>query len=206
MKQKRILRKAEKYYLQHPSPTSLAYYNNLKNIHRKSISTAKASHITHKFYKLSNDSKSIHRLSAQLLGCSLKSPLPTVTPEELPLLFDKSFNDKLSTTLSTLPTLILCLHPTTDPSLTSQSTLRSLNVLYPPNLSHTLQPIKSPTSSKTNLPDKSTESALILITSDLLSGLNNNRGTILFLLDVSFAFNTLDHNVLIQRLSAIGIT
>ena len=184
-------------------------------------------HITHKFDKLANDSKSIHRLSSQLR--SLKSPHPTVTPEELPLFFDKSFNEKLSTILSTLPTpvihitpitfplslekcefppfdqiisllkststtssldplplpilkkiintlqppfiksfavhflpapslpiskkkslplslksptLILCLPPTTDPSLTSQSILRSLNVLYPPNLSHTLQPIK----------------------------------------------------------------
>ena len=35
------------------------------------------------------------------------------------------------------------------------------------------------------LPHKSTESALTLITSDLLSGLNNNRGTILVLLDMS---------------------
>ena len=56
------------------------------------------------------------------------------------------------------------------------------------------------------LPHKSTESALTLITSDLLSGLNNNRGTILVLLDMSSAFDTLDHNVLIHRLSAIGIT
>ena len=32
-----------------------------------------------------------------------------------------------------------------------------------------------------------------------------NRGTILVLLDMSSAFDTLDHNVLIHRLSAIGI-
>ena len=47
---------------------------------------------------------------------------------------------------------------------------------------------------------------LTLITSDLLSGLNNNHGTILVLLDMSSDFDTLDHNVLIYRLSAIGIT
>ena len=58
----------------------------------------------------------------------------------------------------------------------------------------------------TYLPHKSTESALTLITSDLLSGLNNNRVTILVLLDMSSAFDTLDHNFLIHRLSAIGIT
>ena len=56
------------------------------------------------------------------------------------------------------------------------------------------------------LPHKSTESALTLITSDILSGLNNNRGTILVLLDMSSAFDTLDHNILIHRISAIGIT
>ena len=78
--------------------------------------------------------------------------LPTITPEELPLLFDKYLNDTLSTTLS-LP-----------------------------------------------------ESALTLITSDLLSVLNNNRGSILVLLDMSSTFDTLDHNVLIHRLSTIGIT
>ena len=81
LKQKLILRKADKYHLKHPSPTSLDYYNNLTNLHRKTISTAKASHITHKFDKLTNDSKSIHIMSAQLLGRSLKAP---ITPVELP--------------------------------------------------------------------------------------------------------------------------
>ena len=33
LKQKRILRKAEKSNLKHPSPTSLACYNNQQNIH-----------------------------------------------------------------------------------------------------------------------------------------------------------------------------
>ena len=56
------------------------------------------------------------------------------------------------------------------------------------------------------LAHKSTESAITLITFDPLSSLNNNRDTILVLLDMSSAFDTLDHNVLIHRLSAIGIT
>ena len=50
----------------------------------------------------------------------------------------------------------------------------------------------------TYLPHKSTESALTLITSDLLSGINIYRGCILVLLDMFSAFDTLDHNVLIQ--------
>ena len=58
----------------------------------------------------------------------------------------------------------------------------------------------------TYLPHKSTESALTLINSDLLSGLKNNLRSILVLLDMSSAFYTLDHNVLIHRLSTICIT
>ena len=116
LKQKRILRTVEKHYLKHPYPTSLTSYNNLKNIHRKAITTAKATHITLKFHKLSNDSKSIHRLSAQLLCPSLKAPLPTTTAEQLSLLFDKVFNDNLSATLSALPTPTLCPTPIPFPS------------------------------------------------------------------------------------------
>ena len=74
---------------------------------------SKATHITLKFHKLSNYSKSIHRLSAQLLGRSFKAPLTTTTPEQLPLLFDKAFNDKLSANLSALPIPTLCPTPIT---------------------------------------------------------------------------------------------
>ena len=77
----------------------------------------------------------------------------------------------------------------------------------------TSQLITYPTTNKTPnifhnayLPHKSTESTITLITSDLLSDLNNNRGTILVILDMTSALDTLDHNVLIHRLSAIGKT
>lgn len=55
-------------------------------------------------------------------------------------------------------------------------------------------------------PNKSTETSLTRITSDILSKLNNKNGIILALLDMSAAFDTLDHTILIQRLSSIGIT
>ena len=283
----------EKHYLKHPSPNLLTSYNNLKNIHRKAITTAKATHITLKFNKLSNGSKSIHRLFAQLLGRSLKAHIPTTTPEQLPLLFDKAFNDKLSATLSALPTPTLCPTPITFPvfldsfdsptldriisllnSTSSTSSLDPLSLPILKQITHTvasplhkiictslssgsvppdfkvasISPIlKKPNLDSLNssnfrpisnlsihskvlervvssqlityltannipnifqsayLPHTSTESALTLITSDLLSDLNNNRGTILVLLDMSSAFDTLNHNVLIHRLSAIGI-
>ena len=66
------------------------------------------------------------------------------------------------------------------------------NILHPLQSAHT--------------PRKSTETALTKISSDLLTELDNKNGTILILLDMSAAFDTLDHNVLIHHLLSIGIT
>ena len=56
------------------------------------------------------------------------------------------------------------------------------------------------------LPSKSTETALAKISSDILTNLDNKNGTILALLDLSSAFDTIDHTILIHRLTSIGIT
>ena len=56
------------------------------------------------------------------------------------------------------------------------------------------------------LPSKSTETALAKISSDILTNLDNKNGTILALLDLSSAFDTIDHTILIHRLTYIGIT
>ena len=49
-------------------------------------------------------------------------------------------------------------------------------------------------------PGYSTETALVRITSDILSDLDSRRGVILVMLDLSAAFDTLDYNVLVSRL------
>ena len=56
------------------------------------------------------------------------------------------------------------------------------------------------------LPKKSTETTLIKISSDLLSNLYNKYGSILALLDLSAAFDTINPDILIKRLQKIGIT
>ena len=110
------------------------------------------------------------------------------------------------------PTLILCPPLTTDPSMVPLSANLSIHSkilerVISSQLITYLTTNKIPNIFQiAYLPHKSTESALTLITSDLLSGFNNNRGTILVLLDMSSAFDILDHNVLIHRLSVIGIT
>ena len=49
-------------------------------------------------------------------------------------------------------------------------------------------------------PNHSTETALLRIQNDILRDLDNRRGVILVLLDLSAAFDTIDHQILIQRL------
>ena len=55
-------------------------------------------------------------------------------------------------------------------------------------------------------PGHSTETALLRIKNDIDSALNKGKGVLLLLLDLSAAFDALDHNVLIKRLtSEVGI-
>ena len=56
------------------------------------------------------------------------------------------------------------------------------------------------------LPSKSTETALAKISSDILTNLDNKNGTILALLDISSAFDTINHTILIYHIKYIGIT
>ena len=55
------------------------------------------------------------------------------------------------------------------------------------------------------LPHRSTETALTLIINDILISLDNKAPCYLVLLDLSSAFDTLDHNILSIRLNEIGI-
>lgn len=55
-------------------------------------------------------------------------------------------------------------------------------------------------------PFHSTETALLRIVNDLLLSVDSGSLNILILLDLSAAFDTINHNVLISRLSAIGVS
>ena len=56
------------------------------------------------------------------------------------------------------------------------------------------------TSQSGNKKGRSTESALTRINDDLLRGINDNAFVILVLLDLSAAFETVDHQILLARL------
>ena len=55
-------------------------------------------------------------------------------------------------------------------------------------------------------PHHSTETALVKITNDLLRAADSGLLTILILLDLSAAFDTISHPLLLERLASIGIT
>ena len=54
-------------------------------------------------------------------------------------------------------------------------------------------------------PKHSTETALVRIHEDLIQAVDSRRGVLLVLLDLSAAFDTLDHSTLLHRLRAIGL-
>ena len=56
------------------------------------------------------------------------------------------------------------------------------------------------------VPNKSTETAITRVTTNILCDLNNTYGTILVLLDLSAALDTIEHSLLISRLANIGTT
>ena len=51
----------------------------------------------------------------------------------------------------------------------------------------------------------STETALLKVQNDLLVGIDADGGAILVLLDLSAAFDTIDHGILFKRLYQLGI-
>src|SRR3977135_128017 len=55
-------------------------------------------------------------------------------------------------------------------------------------------------------PHHSTETALLRVQNDILTSIDNKKVTLLVLLDLSAAFDTVDHTILLNRLKNIGIT
>ena len=54
-------------------------------------------------------------------------------------------------------------------------------------------------------PNHSTETALMRVQNDILMSLDNKRGVVLIMLDLSAAFNTVDHSLLLGRMRSAGV-
>ena len=53
-------------------------------------------------------------------------------------------------------------------------------------------------------PNHSTETSLMRVHNDMLMGLDNKRGVVLIMLDLSAAFDTVDHSLLLGRMRSAG--
>ena len=54
-------------------------------------------------------------------------------------------------------------------------------------------------------PNHSTETALMRVQNDILMSLDNKRGVVLIMLDLSAAFDTVDHSLLLGRMRTAGV-
>ena len=54
-------------------------------------------------------------------------------------------------------------------------------------------------------PNHSTETSLMRVQNDILMSLDNKRGVVLIMLDLSAAFNTVDHSLLLGRMRNAGV-
>ena len=54
-------------------------------------------------------------------------------------------------------------------------------------------------------PNHSAETALMRVHNDILISLDNNRGVVLIMLDLSAAFDTVDHSLLLGRMRSAGV-
>ena len=54
-------------------------------------------------------------------------------------------------------------------------------------------------------PNHSTETAMMRVQSDILMSLDNKRGVVLIMLDISAAFDTVDHSLLLGRMRSAGV-
>ena len=54
-------------------------------------------------------------------------------------------------------------------------------------------------------PHHSTETALMRVQNDILMSLDNKRGVVLIMLDLSAAFDTVDHSLLLGRMRSAGV-
>ncbi|KAI4905914.1 hypothetical protein NFI96_010736, partial [Prochilodus magdalenae] len=179
----RELRRAERKWRRPQLDSDLHTYQAILSRFSGEVTTAKSSFYKRKLEESASDPRKLFSILSSLLNPPSPPPPSSLTPED----FVTFFEEKACKTARVVPIL-------KKPSLDS-SDISS----YRPNQ---LQDINQ----SGFKPAHSTETALIVVTERLHAARSAKLSSVLILLDLSAAFDTVNHKILLSVLTDLGIT
>ncbi|KAK1785744.1 hypothetical protein P4O66_003102 [Electrophorus voltai] len=214
---KRELRTAERWWRKSHVDSDLSSNKSLLSKFSLEVRSAKSSYYRENFKSSASDPRKLFTIFPSLLNPSPPPPSSSLTPEDFITFFDEKVA-AIRQSFSSVPTPPTNGHSPTSNSLTSFSPLSRDEILLtssnpttclldpiPSAMFQTIKQVHDPNLSGYR-PAHSTETALIVVTEKLHAARAAKQSSVLILLDLSAAFDTVNHNILLSVLSRLGVT